>query len=322
MRIVSLLPSATEIICALGLQDQLVGASHECDYPAGVSDLPIVTRSTIVKNQTSRGIDDQVRAQLQTTTALYTLDLELLESLRPDLIVTQALCDVCAVSADDVAAAIALLPGPPAMVSLEPANLADVFTTIRLVADAADRKTQGEELAAALHSRIARVTAAVAGLEPRRVAMLEWIDPLFNAGHWNPELIELAGGLSVTGASGKPSRTMSMDELRDAAPDVLLIACCGFGIPRTLQDLPALTTTPGWLDLPCVRNDQVFVADGNHYFNRPGPRLIDSLEIIADVLHPDRGLRSQGVPGAERVPMLSIQVPAPRRTSPMPLANT
>jgi len=289
MRIVSLLPSATEIICALGLRDQLVGVSHECDFPADVQGLPKVTASAINKNQSSLQIDQQVREQLQTSTALYMLDIELLETLKPDLIITQALCDVCAVSAEDVESAICRLPTNPAIINLEPVSLTDVVTTIRKVGAATQHQQQAEALITDMMTRKSRVeTACKTGGARPRVACLEWLDPPFNAGHWTPELVTFAGGTSVTGQSHQPSTTMIWQDVIAAQPDILFIACCGYSIERTLADLPVLTAEPALRELPFWKNNRIYVTDGNHYFNRPGPRLIDSLEILAHALHGEK----------------------------------
>ncbi len=289
-RIVSLLPSATEIVCALGLREHLVGVSHECDYPPGIELLPNVTRTLIPPNLCSGEIDRLVRSELQEKQALYSLDLALLTRLQPDLIVTQALCDVCAVAADEVEQAACLLPGRPRILNLEPMSLEDVYTTLLTVGQAAGVEPHAETVVSALRARVARVAALVAGLSPaprRRVAFLEWLDPPFNGGHWTPELIHIAGGLDCFAGGGKASRTLTWDEVVAAQPEVLFMALCGFGIERALQDVPALTHQPGWADLPCVRAGEVWLADGNQYFSRPGPRLVDSLELLAAALHPE-----------------------------------
>ena len=235
MKIVSLLPSATEIVCALGLEDRLVGVTHECDYPAGVRRLPSVTRTLIPATAPSGAIDRLVREQLRTKQALYTLDLATLERLRPDLIVTQALCDVCAVAEEEVAAAACSLPGNPRVINLEPQTLAQVFDAIRQVAQAAGAVDHGEDVIAALAARVETVVARAAGLRERpRVALLEWLDPPFSCGHWSPELVRLAGGVEGLGREGERSRRLSWDEIRAWQPQVVLIACCGFDVERTL----------------------------------------------------------------------------------------
>lgn len=288
MRIVSLLPSATEIICALGLEDQLVGVTHECDFPPSVRHLPKVTRTLIPPDASSADIDRLVRERLRTDRALYTLDLPGLEQLRPDLILTQALCDVCAVAEDEVRAAACMLPGAPQVINVEPQTLSDVFASIRQVARAAGVEGSAEEVITALTARVAAVASRTARLERRpRVALLEWLDPPFCCGHWSPELVRLAGGVEGLGREGRPSRTLWWDEVLAWEPEVVFIACCGMSVERTLADLPPLGLVSGWQNLPAVRAGRVYVTNGSHYFSRPGPRLVDSLEILAHTLHPE-----------------------------------
>ncbi len=288
MRIVSLLPSATEILCSLGLAEQLVGVTHECDHPVWVQRLPRVTRTLIPTDASSGRIDELVRDRLKTQRALYTLDLPTLERLQPDLIVTQALCDVCAVAEEEVQAAACSLPGRPRVLNLEPRSLSDVLDTMLQVGEAVGRPDEAESAVAELRRRIAAVADRSAHLTHRPgMVLLEWIDPPFCCGHWSPELVRLAGGKELLGQSGVPSRTLKWDEVVAAGPEVLVLACCGFSVERTLQDLPTLQGFPGWTDLPCVRADRVSIVDGSAYFSRPGPRLVDSLEILAHALHPD-----------------------------------
>ena len=287
MRIVSLLPSATEIVCALGLGDQLVGVTHECDYPAFVRSLPKVTRTLIPIDVTSGEIDRLVREQLQAQQALYTLDLPTLEALQPDLIVTQALCDVCAVAEAEVNAAACTLPGSPRVINLEPQALSEVFDAISQVAEAAGVEQTGKQVLSQLEARVASVVARAAALAHRpRVALLEWLDPPFSCGHWNPELVRLAGGVEGLGQEGQRSRTLRWSEVIAWQPEVVLVACCGFDVERTLQDVPLLASVHGWNDLPAVRGGHVYVTDGSQYFSRPGPRLVDSLEIVAHAIDP------------------------------------
>ncbi len=288
MRIVSLLPSATEIICELGLGDDLIGVTHECDYPPFVAALPKVTRTLIPQDASSRQIDALVRQRLETQRALYTLDLPTLERLAPELIVTQALCDVCAVAEAEVTAAACSLPGRPKVVNLEPMSLTDVFHCLRLVGEAAEVPGRAGEAIARLQCRVRVVEERSQRIAQRpRVVLLEWIDPPFCSGHWSPELVRLAGGIEMVGREGQPSRTTAWDEIRQADPEVLVIACCGFPLERTRRDLPILASYPGFADLACVRHGRVYLVDGNAYFSRPGPRLVDSLEILAHALHPD-----------------------------------
>jgi iron complex transport system substrate-binding protein len=300
MRLVSLLPSATEIIAELGLADSLVGVTHECDWPPSVQILPKVTRTLIPVDATSREIDGLVRERLNHGRALYSLDDAVLESLHPDLIVTQALCDVCAVAEAEVREAACRLPGNPRVVNLEPESLTEVLASLKTVADAADVPEQGAAAVQRLQSRIHAVAERSCLIDARpRVVVLEWIDPPFSAGHWVPEIVELAGGHEVIGRPGEKSRPLGWDDVVAARPDVLLISCCGFSIDRTREDLPALQRQPGYSELPCVRNGRVFLLDGSAYLSRPGPRLVDSLEIIAHALHPGVHPRLQGLPLTE-----------------------
>ena len=286
-RIVTLLPSATEIVCALGLRDSLVGITHECDYPAGVETLPHVTRSIIDHDASSREIDRAVRKQLDTDSALYHLNEPLLAELAPDLIVTQALCEVCAVSEGEVQAVIGNLPKTPELVNLEPMTLTEVLDTISLVGQAAGCTDQARDYRADLERRIEAVRAKTdeipQGKRPS-VGFLEWIDPLFNAGHWTPEIIEYAGGIDAFGNKHKPSQTTSDDTLMATNPDVLVVALCGFDETRARSDLELLKSRIDYESLSAVKNNQVHVLDGNAYFSRPGPRLVDSLEILAGLL--------------------------------------
>jgi iron complex transport system substrate-binding protein len=287
-RIVSLLPSATEIVCLLGLEQQLVGVTHECDFPDSVRALPKVTRSRIPATASSHEIDSLVREQLDTRAALYTLDMPLLERLGPDVIVTQALCDVCAVSDEEVRFAADSLPSRPRVINLEPNRLEDVLTCIQRVGEATGRTPQADLAVQSLRRRIDTVADRSARLDIRpRTLLLEWIDPPFSSGHWNPELVWLAGGRELIGRAGRRSRTIDWERVREVDPEVMIVACCGFAIERTVADLPILRGYPGWESLACVKSRRVHAVDGSSYFNRPGPRLVDSLEILAHLLHPD-----------------------------------
>ena len=290
MKIVSLLPSATEIVCSLGLQDSLVGVSHECNYPPGVADLPSVTQTIIPHGLSSLEIDLKVREHLQVEKALYSLNMEILQALQPDLIVTQALCDVCAVAASEVNAAACDLPGQPKVVNLEPMSLTDVLETIDALALTTGEIERGNRTLSALNQRINAVTRRSATINKKdyvKVGFLEWIDPLFNAGHWTPELIKMAGGTDCFGNIHQPSQTINSNTLAEADPDMLFVALCGFDEQRTRQDLSLLPRRiANWDSLRCVQQGNLFYTDGNAYFSRPGPRLVDSLEIIAHCLHP------------------------------------
>jgi iron complex transport system substrate-binding protein len=291
------------MVCLVGLGDRLAGVTHECDYPPGVLSLPKVTRTLIPHDAMSARIDEMVREKLKTQRALYTLDMEVLERLHPDLIVTQALCDVCAVAEAEVQTAACSLPGAPRVLNLEPTTLAEVFAAIVQVGEAAGVADAARQAVAGLRERVALVAKRTAGgvSAPPRVILLEWVDPPFCCGHWSPELVELAGGKEGIGRHGTPSRTMAWDEVLAWQPEVMVLACCGFSIQRTLQDLPILRDRPGWRSLPCVRSGRVYAVDGSAYFSRPGPRLVDSLEILANALHPELHRLPAGRTAALRV---------------------
>ncbi|MDW8368388.1 MAG: cobalamin-binding protein, partial [Abditibacteriales bacterium] len=264
MRIVSLLPAATEIVGALGLMDELVGVSHECDYPEAANTKPRVTRCEIHgAGLSSVEIDRWVRETLQERGTLYTLDEPLLRQLQPDVILTQRLCDVCAVSYGSVTAFAATLPGPPQVVNLEPSCLADIFEDIRRVAAVVGRAERGEAVVASLRQRVEWVRAQAARASSRpRCFLMEWIDPPFCGGHWNPELVEIAGGTDPLGRKGADSSRILWESVVEAQPEVLVIACCGYGVGRALQDLPILQRYSDWASLPAVRYGQVYVVDG------------------------------------------------------------
>ena len=290
MRIVSLLPSATEIICLLGLQDSLVGITHECDYPKTIPDLPIVTTTKISHSLSSKEIDQQVRQALASNNALYSLDYQLLDQLKPDLLVTQSLCNVCAVDKDDVLIAATKLSSDPHVINLEPTSLQDVFSTIEMVAAETNRQQVAMDLIADMKKRVNHVTEYVKSFieqnDRTRVVYLEWIDPLFNSGHWISELIDLAGGIDCLGRADLPAKTIQWHDVVNADPDVIIIGCCGYDLEKTMLDIPILQSNSGWQDLRCVQSKRVYVIDGNSYFSRPSPRLIESLEILAQILHP------------------------------------
>ena len=294
MRIVTLLPSATEIVCALGLEDHLVGVSHSCNFPTRVLNLPVMTSTHVPYTESSEAIDSYVREHLSGHEALYDLDMDRLRDARPDVVVSQALCDVCAVATGDVLEAIHSLPSTPILIDLEPNTLADVLDDILRVGQQLDAGECAERLVADLRSRrdsIAARTATIPISERPRVAFLEWLYPPFNGGHWNPELVELAGGIDLLGTPGKPSSTQKWESIVEAEPDVLFIACCGFRIERALEDVQKISQTDAWQRLPAVKNGRVYVTDGNAYFSSPGPRLIDGLEIMAHALHPQLHVR-------------------------------
>ena len=289
MRIVSLLPSATELICGLGLRQQLVGVSHECDYPNSVIGLPVLTSSRIPQGLDSGSIDHLVTEQLKSDQALYDLNIDVLTSVRPDLIVTQALCDVCAVSGNDVARAVGSLPNNPDVINLEPNCLTDVLDTVELLAEAADCVKQGQIYLRELRYRISQVNnkSSVINLSDKpRVALLDWLDPIFDGGHWSPEIIELAGGIACFGNKKEPSQRRSWNDLIQARPDIIFIALCGFNVERSMQDFEDFFSSQEFSVLRNQVGSKIFLVDGNAYFSRPGPRLVDALEIMANALHP------------------------------------
>ncbi|MGH9791677.1 MAG: cobalamin-binding protein [Candidatus Acidiferrales bacterium] len=288
LRIVSLIASATEIVCALGYRRQLVGRSHECDFPLSVTELPVCTEPKLQTEVSSREIDEQVKRILTEALSVYRVDAEKLRALRPDVVVTQSHCEVCAVSLRDVERALCdWVDSRPRIVSLEPDSLADVWHDIRRAATAFGAPARGEELVAELQERMQAVQSRAAGLKQKpTVACIEWIDPLMAAGNWMPELVEMAGGVNLFGVAGKHSPWMTWEELRAKDPDVIVVLPCGFDITRSRREMPALTQKPDWAALRAVREGRVFLADGNQYFNRPGPRLAESLEILAEILHP------------------------------------
>jgi iron complex transport system substrate-binding protein len=295
-RIVSLIASATEIVCALGLRDRLVGRSHECDYPPDVLQLPALTEPKFKVEGTSAEIDQRVRAIVRDGLSVYRVDGEALNGLAPDVIVTQDHCEVCAVSLSDVEAATCTWTGRPVeIVSLKPNSMADVYADVARVAGALGAKAAGEALVGDMQRRLDAVRAQVAGRARPRVAFVEWVEPLMAGGNWMPELIEIAGGHNLFGEAGKHSDWMQWDALAAADPDAIVVAPCGYGLERCLQELPLLEAKPGWAGLSAVRNGRVTFADGNAYFNRPGPRLADSAELLAQMLHPEvAGAKHEG----------------------------
>jgi iron complex transport system substrate-binding protein len=285
--------------------EDLVGVSHECDYPTAANRKPRVTHCPIHEaGLPSAEVDRWVRETLAATGRLYRMDEPLLRRLQPDLILTQRLCDVCAVGYGSVAALAATLPGPPRVVNLEPSCLDDIFGDIRRVAAALEIPERGEAVVAALTERVAAVRARAAPVEHRpRCFLMEWIDPPFCAGHWGPELVEIAGGIEPLGRMGQPSARIAWDRVLEAQPEVLVLACCGYPAERTLRDLPILKRYPVWPTLPAVRNGRVYAVDGSAYFSRPGPRIVDSLELLAEILHPERFAGQFPERGVVRVPV-------------------
>lgn len=283
MRIASLVPSATETLFALGLGDEVIAVTHECDHPPAAAGLPHLTRSVIPAGLPAGQIDAAVRERTATGDAIYALDEDLLRELEPDLIVTQALCAVCAVSYDDVVALARRLPSAPRVVALDPRTLGEVLGDVRTLAEATDRRDAGVELVREAAGRIDRVRLAVRTARRRRVAALEWLDPVFAAGHWVPQLIEHAGGEDVLGLQGEPSAERAWDEVAAAAPELVVVMPCGYDAPRALAEAQLQRE-----QLEALGAERVVAVDASAYFSRPGPRLVDGLELLAHVLHPER----------------------------------
>ena len=288
-RIVSLLPSATEIVVALGLKDCLVGCSHECDFPAGLEHLPICCEPTIDVSASSSEINSQVEERLANAVSIYRLDTEKISDLQPTHILTQMQCEVCAVSENDVRATVEkLADSKPQVLSLSPGCLADLWQTVRDVATELGASAQGEELVESLQTRLESIRSLATQAEQRpKVVCIEWLDPLMTAGNWVPELVEIAGGENLLGQAGKHSPWLMWEELAEANPDVIVVLPCGFDLKRTQEEVGVLTDNAAWNQLKVVREGAVFLADGHNFINRPGPRLVDSAEILAEIFHPE-----------------------------------
>jgi iron complex transport system substrate-binding protein len=302
LRVASLLPSATEMVHFAGAGDALVGVTHECDSPPGVEGLPKLTSSKIDARLSSAEIDAAVRG-LTDSGSLYALDAGLLEELSPDLVITQGLCDVCAVSASVVERAVAGLSSRPEVLSLNPTSLGEVLDDAVRVGDALGRGGETRKKVAALRERLARVGEAVAGLPRPRVGCIEWLDPPFSAGHWVPEMVRLAGGAELFAGPGEPSVRLAWEEVFEAAPDVIFLMPCGFDARRAAEEASGLSELPGWTELPAVKKGRVWAVDANSYFSRPAPRLVEGVEILARLLHPEALGGESGAAGAMRIPL-------------------
>jgi iron complex transport system substrate-binding protein len=283
MRIVSLVPSATEMLFALGVGDEVTAVTHECDHPPEVLELPKVTRDVIGPGLPPDEMDRAVRALTEEGRSIYELDEAALRRLQPDLIVTQALCAVCAVSYDDVRAVAERLDSMPQVLSLDPNTLGEVLGDVRTLAQATDAKDAAIELVQDAASRIDRVRLAVRAAEPVAVAALEWLDPVFVAGHWTPQMIEYAGGVDVLGMPGEHSERRSWDEIRAAQPDVVVVMPCGYDADRALEEAESYAD-----ELASLGARRIVAVDASAYFSRPGPRLVEGLELLGHILHPDR----------------------------------
>ncbi|MGE3539840.1 MAG: cobalamin-binding protein [Candidatus Tectimicrobiota bacterium] len=291
MRICSFLPSATEIIYALGLQDQLYGVSFECDYPAEARQKPKVVRSlfeNIDPPPSSGAISQIIGERLKAGMGIYDVDLDTLRAADPDLLISQAICEVCAVSSQQVAECSLQLPRTPQILSLDPQYIGDVLNDIRRVAAATGTEARGEAIVAGLQARIDAVARRAAQATHRpRVLHLEWAEPVMCGGHWVPEMIELAAGINCFGDKEQGSFRLDWDAVLASQPEMIILMLCGYTTQRAIEDLPILAAKPGWDDLPAVRNNKVFAMDAGAYTSRSGPRLVQGLEIIAQILHPE-----------------------------------
>jgi len=287
-RIISLLPAATEITAALELMDQVVGVSHECDFPSEANERPRVTHCPVHDGGlTSREVDARVRRALREDGTIYSIDEALLRKLRPDVILTQKLCDVCAVGYGTVARLAETLPGPPKVVNLEPSSLSDIFDDIRRVAEVCGVPERAEKVINQLSDRIESVRTRANQIVHRpRCFLMEWVDPPFCSGHWGPELVEIAGGYDPLGRKHQTSAQIKWQEVVDARPDVIVLALCGYDIDRARRDYEVLRRFPDFNSLPAARQGEIYLVNASAYFARPGPRIIDSLEILAGTLHP------------------------------------
>ncbi len=314
MKIASLLPSTTEIVCALGLADSLVGITHECDFPAFITNKPALTKSHIShETMTSAEIDHAVRSQLDGHGSIYDLDEKLLSELSPDLILTQELCDVCAVSYKIVQKAARIYAADATVVSLEPNTIEDIFGNILTIGELTGTKDKAHELVESLKQRIAAVRSKTESAARPKVFMLEWLEPPFAPGHWVPEQVEAAGGICLLGEPGKPSVTINYQQIHDARPDVIVLVPCGYYTADILRQLDSTIFPSNWRDIPAVMNNNVWALDATSYFSRPAPRVVDGIEILAKIFHAE----IFGAPGereAVRVPRDSIKFETPTQT--------
>ena len=287
-RVLSLLSSTTEIIYALGCGDRLVGRSHECDYPEEVSELPICTIPKFNVDGTSREVDDEVKSLVQSALSIYYINEKLLKELKPDIIFTQSQCEVCAVSVSDVENALKNITGLSSrVISVEPNSVEDIFNDILTIAENLNVRKKGKELVELIKAKIDSTEKIVYQKSSPSVAAIEWIDPLMAAGNWVPQLIRVAGGKNLFGEAGKHSPWMKYNDLVEQDPEIIIVMPCGYDIKKSLIEIKTLESKKGWGSLKAVRNRNVYITDGNQFFNRPGPRIIESLEILLEIIHSD-----------------------------------
>ncbi len=288
-RIVSFLPSATEMAFALGLGDQLVGITHECDYPPEVEGKPVVVRNVLpIEKMSQPEIDVAVTQRMRDGLSLYQVDEKLLQELAPDIIITQNLCQVCAPSGNEVTQALNLLPKKPQILWLTPKSLEEIFDNLRELGEATDRIKEAQELIANGRARLEKLADATSNLSQRpRVFCLEWLDPVYCSGHWMPEMVEIAGGVDALARKGTDSVRIPWEDVLKWKPEVLIVTPCGFNLDKVIEQTPQLFGYPGWSELPAVRDGRVYAVDANSYFARPGPRVVDGTELLAHLIHPD-----------------------------------
>ena len=288
-RVLSLLSSTTEIVYALGCEDQLVGRSHECDYPQSVMTLPICTKPKFNVDGSSIEVDRQVKSILQNALSVYYINEDLLKELKPDIILTQSQCEVCAVSEKDVKSVVENITGiNPDIISVEPNSVKDIFKDIKIIAEALDVVDKGADLIDFMKNRIRSLKKSYDDKSELTVAAIEWIDPLMAAGNWVPELIEIAGGVNLFGEAGKHSPWMEYKDLIEKDPHTIIIMPCGYNIQKSIIEIDSLIKQKDWKEINAVQNDKVYITDGNQFFNRPGPRIIESLEILIEIFHNDK----------------------------------
>ena len=288
-RVLSLLSSTTEVVYALGCEDQLVGRSHECDYPPAVMTLPICTKPKFNVDGSSIEVDGQVKSILQNALSVYYINEDLLKELKPDIILTQSQCEVCAVSEKDVKSVVKNITGiNPDIISVEPNSVKDIFKDIKIIAEALNVVDKGADLIDFMKSRIRTLKKSYDAKSELTVAAIEWIDPLMAAGNWVPELIEMAGGINLFGEAGKHSPWMKYKDLIEKDPHTIIIMPCGYNIQKSIIEIDSLIKQKGWKEINAVQNDKVYITDGNQFFNRPGPRIIESLEILIEIFHNDK----------------------------------
>ena len=288
-QIVSFLPSATEMACALGLSEQLVGITHECDYPPEIKGKAVVVRKALsIEKMSQREIDLAVSERMRGGQSLYEVDETLLQEIAPDLILTQDLCQVCAPSGNEVSQALNLLPKKPQILWLTPNSLEQIFSNLRELGEATGRTKKAEELVAEGRARLEKIEAVTRNLSDRpRVFCMEWLDPVYCSGHWVPEMVRIAGGMDALSKEGADSVRIPWDKIVEWKPEILIVTPCGFNLEQVIQQSQQLFTYPSWSSLPAVRDGRVYAVDANSYFARPGPRVVDGTELLAHLIHPD-----------------------------------